>query len=94
MEVLGETIENKVEKYFKAGKAAEALGRWMPCNDELLKLIASYIQEKKLDAIVDRRKVGTFGTTSIGNLANWDTAVAADADLVQEAQDGTSSRKF
>lgn len=36
MFVIGETIDKPVEQYFKARKIAEALGKRLLCNDELL----------------------------------------------------------
>lgn len=54
----GKTIDTHEYKYFKAGKANEALRKRMLRNDEFLALIASFVHTKTVDAIADQPEVG------------------------------------
>lgn len=70
-------------KILWGSKEAGALKKKMLGNDNLLSLIASYIQAKRIGTVASQRKVGTFGMKSRANCTSMDAAVAAETNIVQ-----------
>lgn len=91
--MLGETIINHVDRYLEAGKAAEPLIKKLLCNDDFLAPIASFVQTKTMEKIIDKRRFELFKSTSMGTRAKSDAAVAAKASNVKEARDHWSSER-
>lgn len=90
MAVLNKTIEKYLEKYINARKPAEILGKRLLRNDRFLDPIASFVQKKSMDEIVDIQSVQVVRTSSMEARALIDAAMAAEASLVHLARACTS----
>lgn len=77
--VLKEGINKHVDKYFQSSKAAEALRKRKPRNNDLFAPIASFVGVKKLNGTMDQHKVRIIGSTSMAKDVTRDTAIAAEA---------------
>lgn len=84
MAVVCETINKRVDQYFEASKAANALGKRLLRNDAFPASIASLVQTQTMDVITNQQRVNIFRSTSMATNAKNDAAVATEANIVSK----------
>lgn len=73
-------INKYVDWSFEAGKAAEAPGKRLLC-DEFLALMESVVQTPTMEIITDQGRVNAFRSPSVARGAKKEAALAAEAQL-------------
>lgn len=59
-DVLGETLDKRISKYFKVGKAAEIFSNKLLANHAFMTPIATYVQRKATESFADHRLAATL----------------------------------
>lgn len=77
--VHGKAINKPIDKFFKADKAAKAIGQRLLHNGVFLTLIALLVQKLTMNPIDDQRSINVLQCTSIPICAKKDASVTAEA---------------